>query len=283
MKKIWILLALVLAVLFFGFREGLEPTQLIKAPPYSNEELDRAIALVPADLKDGLVRSFNLPSSATETSRTALIRSTSGSILRQFYTNKYTPATSPITNQDVDQSVDTTMTSSTPPVREYARALLKAYFVRQSSTPGGTPAAVRNRRAAAAARTPGTRVPPRRANTQNDNIWGPKTTGLGTPRNFGDGDGSGAGRYPTLLGPPRTSSPYMTGVGVVGASQAGVTLPSSASLGSDPLSAFLPFSRQPGDQELVTDPYRVAQSYSPASYSSKNEPVPFLTDFSAFQ
>jgi hypothetical protein len=76
----------------------------------------------------------------------------------------------------------------------------------------------------------------------------------------------------------------MTGVGVVGGSQAGAaTLPSSASLGSDPMSGFLPFSRQPGDQELIADPYRVAQSYSASSYSSKNEPVPFLTDFSAFQ
>jgi hypothetical protein len=48
------------------------------------------------------------------------------------------------------------------------------------------------------------------------------------------------------------------------------------------MSGFLPFSRQPGDQERIPDPYRVSQSYSPASNSSKNEPVPFLTDFSAF-
>jgi hypothetical protein len=59
-------------------------------------------------------------------------------------------------------------------------------------------------------------------------------------------------------------------------------LPSSTSLGSDPMSGFLPFSRQPGDQDRIPDPYRVSQSYSPASNSSKNEPVPFLTDFSAF-
>jgi len=129
---------------------------------------------------------------------------------------------------------------------------------------------------------PGTRVPPRQASTMNDNIWGPRTTGLGAPRNFGNG-GDGNGQYPTLLGPPRKTSGYMTGVGVVGASQAGADLPSSASLGSDPMSGFLPFSRQPGDQELIADPYRVAQSYSASSYSSKNEPVPFLTDFSAFQ
>lgn len=115
----------------------------------------------------------------------------------------------------------------------------------------------------------------------NDNVWGPRTTGLGTPRNFGSG-GDGDGQYPTLLGPPRKTSGYMTGVGVLG-DKPGADLPSSASLGSDPLSGFLPFSRQPGDQELIADPYRVAQSYSASSYSSKNEPVPFLTDFSAFQ
>jgi hypothetical protein len=87
---------------------------------------------------------------------------------------------------------------------------------------------------------------------------------------MGGGDGNGDG-YPGLLGPPPT-----------GPKAGKNNLPSSASLGTDPLSGFLPFSRQPGDQELIPDPYRVSQSYSPSSYSSKNEPVPFLTDFSAF-
>ena len=60
-------------------------------------------------------------------------------------------------------------------------------------------------------------------------------------------------------------------------------IPSSAGLGSDEKSKYLPFSRQPGDMDLVKDPYRVSQQFASSSYSFKTEPVPFLTDFSAFQ
>jgi hypothetical protein len=114
----------------------------------------------------------------------------------------------------------------------------------------------------------------------NNQIWGPPFSGLGRPRNWNE-SGDGSGRYPNLLGPPRQQAPYMSGVGVVPPTRS-MDLPSSTSLGSDPMSGFLPFSRQPGDQDRIPDPYRVSQSYSPASNSSKNEPVPFLTDFSAF-
>jgi hypothetical protein len=116
--------------------------------------------------------------------------------------------------------------------------------------------------------------------TANNRIWGPPFSGFGRLRNWGDG-GDGSGRYPNLLGPPRERAPYMSGVGVVPPSQSAI-LPPPGSTGSDPMAAYLPYSRQPGDRELIPDPYRVSQSYSPASHSSKNEPVPFLTDFSAF-
>jgi hypothetical protein len=61
------------------------------------------------------------------------------------------------------------------------------------------------------------------------------------------------------------------------------TLPSSSATGSDEMSRYFPFSRSPGDMDVIPDPYRVAQTFSASSYSSKTEPVPFLTDFSAFQ
>jgi hypothetical protein len=35
--------------------------------------------------------------------------------------------------------------------------------------------------------------------------------------------------------------------------------------------------------DLIQDPYRVSQQFASSSYSFKTEPVPFLTDFSAFQ
>jgi hypothetical protein len=41
-------------------------------------------------------------------------------------------------------------------------------------------------------------------------------------------------------------------------------------------------SRQPGDMDLIPDPYRVGQQFSSASYSFKTDPAPYLADFSAF-
>jgi len=60
------------------------------------------------------------------------------------------------------------------------------------------------------------------------------------------------------------------------------TLPNSGGLGSDANSRFLPYSRVPGDMDLVPDPYRISSTFSTSSYSSKTEPAPFLADFSAF-
>lgn len=89
------------------------------------------------------------------------------------------------------------------------------------------------------------------------------------------------------------TSARIDGVGIVSPSQPGLTttrgfgldmgtLPSSASLGTDALSQFLPFSRQPGDMDVIPDPYRLAKNFSTKNYSSEKDPVPFLTDFSAF-
>jgi hypothetical protein len=61
------------------------------------------------------------------------------------------------------------------------------------------------------------------------------------------------------------------------------SLPSPGVMGSTEDAKFLPTSRVPGDQDLIPDPYRVANAFSTSTYSTKTEPVPFLTDFSAFQ
>lgn len=84
------------------------------------------------------------------------------------------------------------------------------------------------------------------------------TGGLGIPRN-----------YPVLYG---------------GMQSYDSAIPTSASLGSDPMAKFLPFSRVPGDQDLYPDPYRLGKYFSTSSYSSKDapEPAPFLADFSKF-
>jgi hypothetical protein len=35
--------------------------------------------------------------------------------------------------------------------------------------------------------------------------------------------------------------------------------------------------------DVIQDPWRVSQTFTSSSYSSKTDPVPFLNDFSAFQ
>lgn len=120
-------------------------------------------------------------------------------------------------------------------------------------------------------------------------VFGPAFTSLGASAAGGStSDSTKTTQYPELLGGGVEPSTRIEGVGVVAPSkswqlsQSG-DLPNACSLGAEERSAFFPFSRCPGDKDLIPDPYRVSQTYSAASYGSKTEPVPFLTDFSAFQ
>jgi hypothetical protein len=101
-------------------------------------------------------------------------------------------------------------------------------------------------------------------------------------------DSSKTKQYPELMGGGANKpSTRIDGGGIVAPSKnwqltMDGSLPSDASLGATENSKYLPFSRQPGDMDLIPDPYRVSQQFSSASYSFKTEPSPFLTDFSAF-
>ena len=114
------------------------------------------------------------------------------------------------------------------------------------------------------------------------NIWGPAYTGMGD--NAGNGSGNGSRDYPTLLGPQPNESTMVEGAGIAKPSQhqtlvtSGV-LPGASQTGSDPDSQYFGSSRVPGDKDLFPNPY---QEFTPSIGSSKTEPVPFLSDFSAF-
>jgi hypothetical protein len=146
------------------------------------------------------------------------------------------------------------------------------------------------------------------------NIWGPAYTGMGD--NVGDGLGSGARDYPTLLGPQPKESTMVEGAGIAQPSIKKVlakkgALPSSGAMGSDEESKFFGASRLPGgaggpaggagglgggpaggpagstvpgDQDMYPGYFGGAGStaYTSSTGSSKTEPVPFLADFSAF-
>jgi hypothetical protein len=136
------------------------------------------------------------------------------------------------------------------------------------------------------------------AGGQLNKLFGPLFTGFGNPGAQGLVDSSKTNPYPELLGGrgKKWGSAAAAGGGAAGGGLGGLggglggvgadlkgSLPSSAGLGSDENSKYLPYSRQPGDMDLVQDPYRVSQQFASSSYSFKTEPVPFLTDFSAFQ
>ena len=119
-------------------------------------------------------------------------------------------------------------------------------------------------------------------------VFGPQFTGTGGEIQGPAGDSSTTNVYPELLGGLMDTSSRIPGAGIRPPSKNWAlandgTLPSSSAMGSDEMSRYFPFSRSPGDMDVLPDPYRVAQTFSPSSYSSKTEPVPFLTDFSAFQ
>ena len=112
------------------------------------------------------------------------------------------------------------------------------------------------------------------------NIWGPAFTGRGN--NAGPGASGGTRDYPTLLGPKPKESTMVEGAGIVRPSQHQTLLaglPSAMGTGSDPSSQYFGSSRVPGDKDLFPNPYI---EFTPSTGSSKTEPIPFLSDFSAF-
>jgi hypothetical protein len=160
--------------------------------------------------------------------------------------------------------------------------------------------------AAGASGASGASGPPRPANSSssawrsantaggggNQKVWGPRFNGLGMGSGFGGPDDTRG--YPTLLGPTPKPSTMVEGAGIVrdprghgsgsgsGSGGPDSNTPSSSSLGSDPDNQYLPYSRTPGDKDLIPDPYRNPSNFSTSGESTKTEPIPFLTDFSAF-
>lgn len=124
---------------------------------------------------------------------------------------------------------------------------------------------------------------------RRNQVFGPLSGGRGEGSSFVPSDSSKTNQYPEIMGGgDNKPSTRIDGGGIVAPSKnwqlaMDGSLPDCKGLGCDENSRYLPFSRQPGDMDLIPDPYRVSQQFSSASYSFKTEPTPFLTDFSAFQ
>jgi hypothetical protein len=123
------------------------------------------------------------------------------------------------------------------------------------------------------------------AGVPGNNVFGPAFVGVGA-------NGNAAGQvgpvpYPYLYGPKPDSSTMVPGAGIAQPSQAATltdsgALPSSKGTGSDKNSQYFGASRVPGDKDIVPNPYATNLAYTPSAGSSKTEPLPYLTDFSAF-
>jgi hypothetical protein len=145
--------------------------------------------------------------------------------------------------------------------------------------------------AAEATTTPVTEGGVTPADVRKNNVLGPVFTSYGSPVDGGDPNAWKSNQYPELLGGGDPAARqrergagggFGFGFGSLAGGDLQGAMPTAAGLGATEQSRFFPTSRQPGDMELIPDPYRVSQQFSSASYSFKTEPTPFLTDFSAF-
>jgi len=123
------------------------------------------------------------------------------------------------------------------------------------------------------------------AGVPGNNVFGPAFVGVGV--NSNNAGLLGPVPYPYLYGPKPDSSTMVPGAGIAQPSQAATltdsgALPSSKGTGSDKNSQYFGASRVPGDKDIVPNPYATNIAFSPSSGSSKTEPLPYLTDFSAF-
>jgi hypothetical protein len=113
-----------------------------------------------------------------------------------------------------------------------------------------------------------------KASTKTDlQVGGPKYGGLGAPI-AASSSGASYTTGPILYGPTAAQNKNIDTTN---------WMPSYWSAGSDWANMFAGTSRSPGDQDLIPNPYLQSTSYSLANGSQKTDPVPFLTDFSAFQ
>jgi hypothetical protein len=286
--KIWILLLIAGLLLVWSLsREGFVETSTIKAPPYFETEHRRIFNMLSERSKKALIDKVKARS--PDETDMKKVEANAGALvspaIESFFTAVYRPATKTLTEADVNAF----MASRAGDLKEIEIEAIVSYFIKQQPPPTSTTEGT-----TAGGTTGGSSTSSAAPNAgpvgKGQMVYGPVFTSLGTPADGGPPgrDTSKTNQYPELLGGMGDTTSVRTPSGIQGPSQNWLlmqsgSLPSTASLGSDGNSMYLPYSRVPGDQELIPDPYRLSRNYSTASYSSKTDPVPFLTDFSAFQ
>ena len=295
----WILLTLGVGVSLFlwTIRENFQDTASLRGPPYGDADYPTIVNLMSPALVTKLQDKFisespnqNRPDKNTLEGQRQLVNGTISNLMGDFHTTVYKPATTSLTEANVDTFLNAKATSGfLAENKAEIKKLLVAYFVTQPAGAVNAPLTAAQTASNSQATTSGYanvlaalgQTPVGSASSginKKGNIWGPAYTGMGDNSGSGGGGGSGSRDYPTLLGPKPKESNMVEGAGIANVSKQ-TTLPSSAGTGSDPNSQFFGTSRSPGDQDLFPNPY---QEFTPSSGSSKTEPVPYLADFSAF-
>jgi hypothetical protein len=346
-----ILLCAGIALFLWTVRENFQDTASLKGPPYGDSDYPTIVNLMSSTLVTKLQDKYvsenqdqNIPDQSTLEGQRKLVDGMISSLMGQFHTDVYQPATAALTESNVDTFLELKAKSGfLLENKSEIKKLLVAYFVTQPagdanveltdaqkasklrSTDSGYAKLLsglgqvsdsdkeecknevntkswdevsekcKNVVTNAGNTTGGSSLIPQSNSggssgsmgLQKGNIFGPAFTGLGD--NSVDGIGSGTRDYPTLLGPEPKESRMVEGAGIskpsihTQLSKSGA-LPSAGSTGSSEESKFFGTSRVPGDQDMYPGFFGGAGStaYTPSSGSSKTDPVPFLSDFSAF-
>lgn len=274
--KIWLLLAAAI-LLLASRREGFNPA-MTRPSPADESILNAVTSYTGLDKKKDNAKVLKYVSE-----------------LQRFYDSVYLPDkktpddeqvkqfTSPITDKDIDKTKLATLINYVFLTTEQDTKKKD----NASSTPTGPPGTTTGTDTGGSS----TLLGPTNGGARGRYVWGPEFPGYQQlPAGLGGkvSDTTAIKNYPQLIGPKPDPSTMVEGAGIVPPSKSwqltqGGDLPDSKSLGSDEGSQYLPNSRVPGDKDLIPDPYRVAAAFTTSTYSSKTEPVPFLTDFSAFQ
>ena len=234
---------------------------------YNNAETERIYNLLTPGEKSEWLALYNQGNS-NSTQNEQMLKLSIKFAASGFYWFNYKLGNVPTT---LDGIKSTLVGKVEPGSEDRFAVVLKRYFVDQGSTPGGT---------SLMSGTPSTGGTSLMSNTPSTGggdrlrqVFGPLYTSIGSGGLITD-DSTKTSRYPELLGGG--------GNGVPSKKDDKGLIPTAGGLGSLESSRFFPFSRVPGDMDKIPDPYRVSQTFTAANYSFKTDPVPFLTDFSAF-
>jgi len=261
-----------------------EPTEDVQGMPfpklYNSTEGERIYNLLTPGEKSEWLALYNQNGNPNPTQNEEILKRTINFVASGFYWYNYKLGNVPTT---IDGIQSTLVGKVEPGTEKRFATILKRYFVDQGSTPSGMTLSTGGTNGMSGTPstggTNGMSGTPSTGETTGGGdrlrqVFGPLYTSIGSGGLITD-DSTTTSRYPELLGGGGNGVPKKN------EDEKGA-MPTIGGLGGLGSSRFFPFSRVPGDMEKIPDPYRVSQTFTAANYSFKTDPVPFLTDFSAF-